>query len=90
MNTFEIKKPSTHHGLGRVVSRITSPARMTAAARPGTRRAVRRGIGGKALRRIQIATRAEERRIAATVEAVEAGVITLSPEASHRLVETLK
>ena len=90
MNTFEIKNPSLHHGLGRVVSRITSPARMVAAARPGTRRAVRRGIGGKALRRIQIATKAEERRIAATVAAVEAGVIPLSPEASRRLVGDLE
>lgn len=72
------------------MSRIASPARMVAAAPPGNRRAIRRGIGGKSLRRIQIATRAEERRIAATVEAVEAGIISLSPEASHRLVENLE
>lgn len=82
-------------GLGRITATIANGPKLfdqprtvvTAPNTPGRRRAVRRGIGGKSYRRMERAARAEERRIARTVEAVEDGRITLSEDAKMRLAE---
>ena len=86
-----IQYPSLTTGLGRITATIAAGPKLFDQPRvtvqapntPGRRRAVRRGIGGKSYRRMERAARAEERRIARTVEAVEDGRIVLSAPASH-------
>ena len=85
--------PSLTTSLGRITATIgpklfDQPQTVVKAPNtPGRRRAIRRGIGGKAYRRLERAARAEERRIARTVEAVEDGRIALSEDAKMRLAQ---